>query len=327
MNAPPPEFKGPLFVVGLGRSGTKLLAELLDGHPQINLSPIESHFIPALIRRFGSPPPFADAATFQQFVDALQNTTLSENYQDRSLTPEYIQQHADLNSWASIFEAVIKYYAPRPEDADSIWGEKTPEYVNQTALLKSLYPQAKFLHIVRDPRDNVLSFRNSWGRNIYRAAENWRISMENIRRKTSDLGDDYLEVHYEDLISDARSSLEQVCAFLGIEFTESMLKLRHSVEGTGAAKGKQEILNSNSGKYLDQFTLKEIQRIESIIGPIMIDMGYTPTTSAPFKPLTPIENVMYVMLDRLAIIRDKARRRGFVRGLRYAMKSYEQRQS
>jgi hypothetical protein len=49
-------FRGPLFVVGMSWSGTKLLRDLLNQHPQIGIPPSESRFLPAVIERFGSIP-------------------------------------------------------------------------------------------------------------------------------------------------------------------------------------------------------------------------------------------------------------------------------
>src|SRR5690606_34430729 len=56
-----------------------------------------------------------------------------------------------------------------------IVGDKTPEYITRVPLLAQLFPRAKFVHIMRDPRDYVVSIRKAWGKSLPRAAQRWKI--------------------------------------------------------------------------------------------------------------------------------------------------------
>ncbi len=163
-------FLGPLFIVGMHRSGTKLLRNLLNQHPQISIPTIESCFIPYLINKFGNSPQFED-----------------DNLTDRT-------------SWSEIFEVIFKFYIPQSKNKNVIWGDKTPQYLPRIKLLKRLYPKAKFIHIIRHPGDYCISAKKAWGKSIYRSANSWRHEIEKAREVGGGLGDDYLEVFYENLV-------------------------------------------------------------------------------------------------------------------------------
>jgi len=51
-------FFGPLFIIGMPRSGTKLLRDLMNQNPKIGIPAAETHFIPFMIKKFGDPPNF-----------------------------------------------------------------------------------------------------------------------------------------------------------------------------------------------------------------------------------------------------------------------------
>jgi len=76
-------FRGPLFVVGVSRSGTKLLRTLLNQHPKIGLPVVESKFIPHMVKRFGNPPAFATEEEFQQFYTELTQTKFFVRMKER----------------------------------------------------------------------------------------------------------------------------------------------------------------------------------------------------------------------------------------------------
>ena len=96
--------------------------------------------------------------------------------------------HGDMESWfqgitkwdyAGVVEAYYKQYAENKHA--QIWGDKTPGYLSHIPLLKRLYPQAKFIHIIRDVRDYCLSIHKAWNKNILRAAQRWSDDIMMVR--------------------------------------------------------------------------------------------------------------------------------------------------
>ncbi|HIB89779.1 TPA: sulfotransferase, partial [Candidatus Poribacteria bacterium] len=165
-------------------------------------------------------------------------------------------------------------YAPQEDSNDFIWGDKTPDHLNHMNLLKELYPEARLLHIIRDPRDYCLSMRTTWGKSLYRAADKWRRTLGVARNIGDQYGADYLEVLYESLLEKPAEVLGNICRFLGCKLVPDMISLAKPSEEYGAAKGQIRIVRENQQKYLTQLMPPQIQRIEEIVYPVADAIGY-----------------------------------------------------
>jgi len=270
------DFYGPMFIVGMPRSGTKLMRALLNQHPQINLTLAESHFIPYFLKRFGNPPPFRGREDLEPFVRELLKTPFFSTMRKAGYTldePTFLQS-VDYTRWSPIFEHVFRHFGSKGATSGTIWGDKTPGYINHVPLLKALFPEAKFLHMIRDPRDYCLSVRKSFAKSIYRAAYRWRQGVENAHRCGARLGQDYKEVRYELLLENPVSTMRDVASFLGVSYDARMVNLASAPEDLGDAKGHSKILTKNKGKYRTQLSSQEIKRIEELVGDVAKSAGY-----------------------------------------------------
>jgi len=103
-----------------------------------------------MLNQFGERPNFENEQEFDEFYKEFARTPFYWNMykQGRILDKKTLAITADLTSWASIFETILKYYAPFDRRTGFIWGDKTPGYVNHMPLLKELFPQGRFLHII-----------------------------------------------------------------------------------------------------------------------------------------------------------------------------------
>jgi hypothetical protein len=313
-------FSGPLFIVGLPRSGTKLLRDLLNQHPRIGITTVESHFLPFMMARFGESPNFENEQEFSRFFSEFTRTPFYWNMcrQGRRLDDKTLTTTADLMSWSSIFEAILKFYAPSGKRmAGFIWGDKTPGYVNHMPLLKDLFPRAKFLHIIRDPRDYCLSVQKTWGKHMYRAADTWRRTLEKRRPEGQRLGHSYKEVHYEALLSDPLGVLSEVCLFLGCEFTPTMTSLDEPAENLGDARGSKVIVRDNTKKYRTQLSLNQIQRIEEIVYPVAVDLDYDLEYATSFNPVDQLMLKVFKLYDGWASMMFHIREKGLCQGFSY----------
>lgn len=293
-------FTGPLFIVGMPRSGTKLLRELLNRHPGIAIPVIESQFIPDMIAQFGNPPDLGFDDEFDRFYQKFSGTKFFLKMKERGyiLNKDELDRTMDRRSWSSILEAIFKFYAPPEKDKNFIWGDKTPSYLTHIDLLKSLYPQARFLHIIRDPRDYALSVNKTWGKSLYRAACLWRNGIEKARSSGHKLGQDYKELFYEALLENPEKILRDICQFLNCDFRLEMTRLKAPSENLGDTKGEIEIIRNNRRKYLTQLSPLTVKRIEEIVHPISAALGYEAEYGAKFRPLSPILSQMYRVYDK-----------------------------
>lgn len=311
------KFVGPVFIIGMPRSGKKLLRDLLNENPRIGIPIHETGFMPYMVDRFGDPPEFDDEHKFHRFYEELSQDLFFQSFkrEGRVLSEEDLEKAVDKTSWRSIFECILRFYAPDGRAEDFIWGDKSPHYLNFMPFLKGIFPEARFIHCIRDPRDCCLSFKKAWGKSIYRAAESWRQRVEAALADSRQLGADYVEVFYESLLEDPRKVLVNLCEFLDCEFTPSMTRLTRAPESLGDTKGKAGIVQDNRNKYLTQLTPSQVIRIEEIVCPVASALGYELENDVEFKPVGPQTLKVLTAYDAWASLRFQVRQNGLRQGL------------
>jgi hypothetical protein len=268
-------FEGPLFIVGMPRSGTKLVRALLNRHAGIRIAGIETEFLPWLARHFEHFGELADAESFDAFHRAMSRRSYFEwrREQGRPVAAGRWRAACADFSLAGVFEGLIRDDVEAPRGSGRIWGDKSPSYIDDLPLLRALFPAAKVLHIVRDVRDYCLSMRKAWGKDMLRAAQRWADGVRRARADGALLGADYLELRYEDLLGRTEAELRRVCAFLGVEFDPGMLTLEASTENLGDARGATRVVPENRGKWR-AMSPRTLARVEEIAGAVLAECGY-----------------------------------------------------
>ncbi len=111
------------------------------------------------------------------------------------------------------------------ERQKSRWGDKTPFYISDLDVLRRVFPHCRVVHLIRDGRDVAVSQRKvSWASsNSVRIAEDWLWKVTLAHKIGNVMGDDYLEIRYEDLILETERTLREICDFLEVSFTDAML--------------------------------------------------------------------------------------------------------
>jgi hypothetical protein len=101
------------------------------------------------------------------------------------------------------------------------WVEQTPSYSTVATALASMFPQAQFLHIIRDGRQVADSMRRMWGWSVTRAAREWREHVECVVRLERSQPGRVHRLHYEGLVSAPAEALERVFDFLGLSTSDA----------------------------------------------------------------------------------------------------------
>lgn len=319
-------FTGPLFIVGLPRSGTKLVRDLMNRNRKIGINTVESQFVPMFINRFGERPPFESPASLDEFYRLFSGSIFYRNHErrGRTMARQELENISDKTSWAAIFEFIFRYYAPGGCEPGFIWGDKTPAYVRKMCFLKKYFPEARFVHIIRDPRDYSLSVKRSWGKSIYRAATLWHDQMRLARSQGNQLGGDYFEVSYEALLADTESTLRGICDYLDCIFTPDMLSLAESRELRGDAKGKTEVVTGNRQKYRKHLRTGQIRRIEEIVYPMADACGYKFDHAQSYRPLPALQLRMLKWYDGYASLKMHVAHKGLRKGLSYSLRLHQE---
>ena len=266
----------PLFVVGCGRSGSTMLRLMLDAHPDLAV-PGESHFIPRLRRRFPDPVPRDELAA------ALMRTPHFRHWKVAESSVWDRVRSLEAPGFADVMEAA--FLANADEHGKRRWGDKTPAYVHAIPLLHGLWPNARFVHLIRDGRDVALSYRSlHWGPDtVWAAAHKWRRDVTEGIRHGQPLGTDrYLEVRYEDLVADPKDTVGGICALADLPFDAAMLDPRarrhHPTlspdEGRAFHARSEQAVTAGAREWRTQMSPADVRRFEAVAGALLADLGY-----------------------------------------------------
>ncbi|MHC4387072.1 MAG: sulfotransferase family protein [Planctomycetota bacterium] len=312
------QFTGPVFILGLPRSGTTLLRDLLNRSPEISIVVYETWFFPYMIKKFGYDIDLNQSSCMKEFYYEFINTAFYDRMRDKGccIAVNDLENIEDKQSWASIFEFLLRFFTPEKGGTNFICGDKTPGYTHHIGLLHKVFPESRFIHIIRDPRDCALSTIKFRRKSIYRAAARWSESIGECRRKVKSKNIQYLELYYEDLLENPQKVLKNICDFLGCSFSEDMLSLERPSESMGDAKGQTRIATNNREKYVEQLSVVDIKRIEEITLPVLRDTPYKVHFAQRHRPLNSLFMKLLRLYDGCALLTYNMRDKGMVKGVK-----------
>ena len=265
----------PLLILGVRRSGTTLLRVMLDRHSQLAV-PDESYFVPQLADRH------LRRVDPDAFVDDLRRVNTVTEWE-----VPLDKVRARLTPGMRIGEAIATVYLVYAEErGKSRWGDKTPMYMQNLRLLERLFPDALFVHLIRDGRDAALSFlemprglmTETWmhPRTAVDFACQWRTEVAAAQRLGRRARARYLEVRYEDLIADVTSVLRRICAFAGLEYEPTMVDYARSVD-VSAKPHQQRLTQPPTPGVRDwrrQMPPADVAAFERVAGDLLHELGY-----------------------------------------------------
>ena len=208
-----------VFVVGCGRSGSTLFRAMLDSNPMMAVPP-ETHIVPLLLREGVNGSGELDE---DNFIRIAVNSGFLPTWELDEDSLRVLLADVATSDVAAAVRAMFQWYGDLK--GKPLVGEKTPNYVREIALLSRTFPSARFIHLVRDPRDVALSFRRiGFESRLGVTATRWRRIMKRWDREIMNLESGrHLELRYEDLVTNPEKELAAVCEFLGLEYDAGMM--------------------------------------------------------------------------------------------------------
>lgn len=217
-----------IFIVGAPRSGTTLLQSLISSHSEFFSPPETSFFLnvlPLLGVQYTNPDFPISADGIRLIKQDFEHTTGLTLSIDRTILPGTPAKQ--------VFEQLVAGF--NKEDKPR-WVEKTTNHARCMLAIRKFYPEAKFIHLIRDPVDSVASmasikpisladFRITYISSYYGFSRLWKKNVLSALRYPDQAN--VLHIFYEDLVLKPRMTLERICAFLGVAFEEPLMKTFH----------------------------------------------------------------------------------------------------
>jgi len=277
----------PVFVIGHGRSGTSVLIKLIRKYLKINFG-TESQFIIRFyqnLRHYGDLADRTNAARLIHDISAERYFKRIKKRFNFEFNPTAAAAKYSGSNYADVLSAVFGQFAEF--HGMERWGDKTPEYIYHLPVLHQLFPDAQFLHIIRDGRDVALSeFETPFGaKNSFKAAEDWQKKTALVEAFFTRLQPgQHLTIRYEDLLSAPVDVFASLIRFFGIDDSD------HRLVDFIASHLPSDLRTGNFNKWKTKMSIGQQRRFEKMAGGQLRQFGY-PTrfektsSPAPFERL------------------------------------------
>jgi hypothetical protein len=283
----------PVFVVGPPRSGTTLTARLLGGLPRLFM-PGETHFLEDIHHRYGDP---GDLSAHLPEILARLRTLYGrfEEPEDQRRIERLCQSGAleralcGCRNHREIFDAFMRLQAA--DAGKARWGNQVPRDVFELDTIFRMFPDARVVACIRDPRDFLVSYRDKWTiagadgprlRRLYHPVLTsylWKASALAIVAAKSRFGAAVHVIRYEDLVAEPDSNLRRLCSFIGEEFHPGLLDTQFSNSSTGARFAG--ISSTSAGRWRADLPAEDAYFAQKICGAVMQKFAYAPVKLAP----------------------------------------------
>ena len=333
-----------VFVVGNSRSGTTMMGRILGKHPSVYTFG-ELHFFGQLCA-----PPFSSKTRKEEIekVASQLYCIQQEGYRTYGNPHRFLNEARTFleglttypETQATLFEAFLHHEAA--ENGGTIPCDQTPRNVFYIADILELYPKARIINMIRDPRDVLLSQKRKWKRRFLGGSDmpmketfrDWMnyhpITISHIWRTAVTTAEQFLQhervtsIYFEELLAQPEATVKGVCDFAGITYTHEMLQIPQV--GSSVAEDQPQELGINphrahswhSGTTGGELSSVEIYLNQMITAALMKRHNYSLVSIQPnvvslvLHLLTfPVKLVgaFFFNLDRMKNIRQTLKRR------------------
>jgi hypothetical protein len=278
--------KSPIFIVGCPRSGTSFLYHLLLSaggfaafHTQMNVYDVLE-------------PIYGDLSDPKNKQAMMQEWLGSKAFRVSGLDAGEIRNKVlrECNG-ASDFLRIVMEEVARKQGVDR-WVDSTPTNAPHMLRIKRDFPDALFIHIIRDARDVALSLdKRGWSRplpwqkekSLLAAGLYWEWIVRKARRLGAQLGSSYTEVRYEDLVRNPGPTLARLGAFIHHDLNYSRIQSAAigSVK-TPLTSFKEDLKQGEFtpvGRWKGKFPPEQLLWFEKLVGGYLQELGYQLSTA------------------------------------------------
>lgn len=280
----------PIFILGNPRSGTSLLRLILHNHDRISIPP-ESHFFLWLEEKYGN---WKDDY-LQQYIEDLFSSTKFETWNISKSELITFLESEKIQSYAHLTSLIYYFYSTNSSKESIYWGDKNSLWKDKLERIKHYYPNALYIHIIRDGRDIACSYKSLDKKDLKHKyapklpnqieviAKEWDTNIKSIEGFLDSIQTtNKITIYYEDLIRDLKRTTTKVLEKLNLEFKESQLlyykKNPSQIEPVAFLNWKEKLMQppdiDNIGKFKKELTNLEILIFNNIANSTLEKHGY-----------------------------------------------------
>lgn len=271
----------PVHVLGHARSGTSVFVRLLRKYLHIGFG-TESQFVFRIQSQLKTYGDLNIEANRRHLVEDICQERWFERTHRRlgfTTTPDAILADVQEFTYPGILDATFRQLASYLEMPR--WGDKTPDYLNHLPELYALFPDARYIHVARDGRDVALSaFEQAFGeKNVHCAAVDWTEAMQKVQDfRESCPESQFLEVRYEDFLTDPVPVFRRLIDFLDIDDADGQLLqfIEQNIDS--------DLKRGNFEKWRSRLTPSELRRFDRIAHDHLVHYGYESSATGTVPP-------------------------------------------
>lgn len=248
----------PFFIIGSGRSGSTLLRTLLSQHRSVCIPPETHGALPNAVKQYYR---LGRVSWTETYVAVLGEFFRHPRFKFwglsfGQLSEKLAKTPPSQQSLSHIIETVFQEYAGQKGLAFHTWGDKTPFNTLRIKWLDRLYPQARYIYLLRDPRAVVSSYlRSGLIPDAEEAIDRWEASYKAMKKYQGKerFRERFMTLRYEDLTEDPAASLEACCQFLGLDFHPEMVDQRKVDLGDSHVAHHRNVKGEVNSQYNQQW--------------------------------------------------------------------------
>ncbi len=280
------------FVVGRGRSGTTLLQSIFDVHPRV-CAPAESRFLLYLYSKYAHVKRWNAEHALHFVQDLLSEPKIKLLWHvNHEALLHVLMSNLDKLDYGTVCKLVYLHDACCVEKGNvQLIVDKNPVYSLFIPLLLKIFPEAKFIHLVRDPRANVVSHKGIGLKSgVKGLALSWRFYNRQIEKTRPGSSGHYQLLRYEDLVNMPEKLIRQASEFLDLPYLDEMQhphKYAPALSGKSKNKVKEKALKgmhrtliepihpARINKWKSTLNEKQVRCVEAIAHSYMFKYRYS----------------------------------------------------
>ena len=279
------EDASPIFIIGSGRSGNTLIRRILTAGPELYIPP-ETYVLGQIIRRHLFQPRINWEDLCQLTIGTFATSEDSHMFPTCEMRPLFEKLMDTPVTERSLARIVCEFYKYMMQQAKTLatrWGDKTPMNSGSLPQIDRMFPQAKYVHIVRDGYDVVASYLNMGRYSCpLEAAGRWVQATNDCHAFAEARPHRVIEIRYEDLCTDPERVTTLMCNFFNLAYSKQMIHDQVDAGMLGDidkrahyANVTQPVGTASIGKGRRELGSSIVNELRPILSDQMAKLGYT----------------------------------------------------